>query len=505
MNNLLYIIAGLVVILLVGILLLRKNKAQQSSTRPYARSSSNVSSTSPVSRNEKTLSSSMANENKFDPVSIAQRFMDQQRHDKAIEALNRGLQQKPNDSQMLLKLLSIYGTTDQLDNFKKVHESIKAQNNPESIASANELHSVYFEKSETFTTDDKSTEKQDYAEGLDFGLPTNQSNGSESIHNDDKTQNSDITQDSDNTIATDTSTDSLSLSGDLTAADITVDNNQNDFDLTLSDLESDLENGLNKSTTSTTPVTTLNDHENLSSPTNGDVATVEDTDLSEFDFNFDETEEDNNSSDQTLTSNESDDAQYIEMDIVEDDNDDFMLDFGDLEDGLEDESEDNGFAQEDDNDLTLSLDDLDESDDSGNLYDLESGLNSELQPEEPIVETDSDKKKSSSPLFNDNFLIDDDFDFDAFSENPTSAAPVVSMDPEDTTAESITFEELSERFSADFDFVRSLDNKQVTLDLADQYLQLGEYDSAKRLLKEVMAQGSIDQQRQAKAILNRTA
>lgn len=45
----------------------------------------------------------MANENKFDPVSIAQRFMDQQRHDKAIEALNRGLQQKPNDSQMIAK------------------------------------------------------------------------------------------------------------------------------------------------------------------------------------------------------------------------------------------------------------------------------------------------------------------------------------------------------------------------------------------------------------------
>ncbi|MGO3634433.1 MAG: hypothetical protein ACTJFF_09000 [Moraxellaceae bacterium] len=103
MDNLLYIIAGLVVILLVGILLLRKNKAQPSSTRAHARSSSKVSSTSPISRNEKTLSSGMANENKFDPVSIAQRFMDHQRHVKAIEALNRGLQQKPNDIQMIAK------------------------------------------------------------------------------------------------------------------------------------------------------------------------------------------------------------------------------------------------------------------------------------------------------------------------------------------------------------------------------------------------------------------
>ncbi|MDN6276347.1 FimV/HubP family polar landmark protein [Psychrobacter sp.] len=403
---------------------------------------------------------------------------------------------------MLLQLLSIYGITDQPDNFKKVYDSITAQNNPKSVASANELHSLYFEEPDQLTTQDGSTERQDHSEGLDFGLPTNQTDGSGSIHNDD------ITQNSDNAVATDTSTDNLSLSGDLMAADITVDNNQNDFDSTLSDLEGDLENGLNEPTTNTTPVTTLDDHENLSLPTNSDVA----TDLSEFDFGFDEPEKENNYSEQILTSNESGDAEYVEVDSVEmdsteDNNDDFVLDFSDLED----KSEDNGFTQEDDSGLTLSFDDLDEPDDSGSPHDLESDLNPELQPEEPTVKAESDKQKSSSPLFDDNFLIDDDFDFDAFSENPTSAAPIVSIDPEDTTVESITseepspIEEFSEQFSADFDFVRSLDNKQVTLDLADQYLQLGEYDSAKRLLKEVMAQGSIDQQRQAKAILNRTA
>ena len=45
----------------------------------------------------------------------------------------------------------------------------------------------------------------------------------------------------------------------------------------------------------------------------------------------------------------------------------------------------------------------------------------------------------------------------------------------------------------------------MTLDLAAQYLQLGEYDSAKRLLNEVMAQGNSEQQSQAQTLLERTA
>ena len=45
----------------------------------------------------------------------------------------------------------------------------------------------------------------------------------------------------------------------------------------------------------------------------------------------------------------------------------------------------------------------------------------------------------------------------------------------------------------------------MTLDLAGQYLQLGEYDSAKRLLAEVMTNGNSEQQSQAQALLDRTA
>ena len=110
-------------------------------------------------------------------------------------------------------------------------------------------------------------------------------------------------------------------------------------------------------------------------------------------------------------------------------------------------------------------------------------------------------------VFDDNTPIDDDTlfsdDFESVDSTvPTSVAPVTDVTA-DSEAESA--EDFSSRFSADFDFVKSLDSNQVTLDLANQYIQLGEYDSAKRLLNEVVAQGNDEQQNQAKALLERTA
>lgn len=116
---------------------------------------------------------------------------------------------------------------------------------------------------------------------------------------------------------------------------------------------------------------------------------------------------------------------------------------------------------------------------------------------------------SSEPLlFDDNTVLEEDFDFEPSAPvMPTSSAPV-------ETDSNITFEneidtesteDFASRFSADFDFVKSLDSNQVTLDLATQYVQLGEYDSAKRLLNEVMDQGNHEQQNQAKLLLKRTA
>ncbi|MDN5694132.1 MAG: pilus assembly protein FimV, partial [Psychrobacter sp.] len=132
------------------------------------------------------------------------------------------------------------------------------------------------------------------------------------------------------------------------------------------------------------------------------------------------------------------------------------------------------------------------------------------------LQTNATAASSNAPTtdrFDDNTLIDDDFDFDSLSVVPTATTPVdVASEiennvPSEFTADTEveTTEDFSSRFAADFDFVKTLDSNQVTLDLASQYVQLGEYDSAKRLLTEVINQGNSEQQSQAQALLDRTA
>lgn len=58
-------------------------------------------------------------------------------------------------------------------------------------------------------------------------------------------------------------------------------------------------------------------------------------------------------------------------------------------------------------------------------------------------------------------------------------------------------------FTDDLSFANNLDPVQVTLDLANRYLNLGEQDSAKRLFEEVLASGNNKQRETAQASLSR--
>ncbi|MDO5768983.1 MAG: FimV/HubP family polar landmark protein [Psychrobacter sp.] len=93
---------------------------------------------------------------------------------------------------------------------------------------------------------------------------------------------------------------------------------------------------------------------------------------------------------------------------------------------------------------------------------------------------------------------------------PTESAPVsdseidLSTGMEDTVTPSTATDIDDSQFATEFGFINDLDGAQVTLDLASQYMELGEYESAKRLLNEVMEQGNSAQQEQAQALLAKT-
>ncbi|WP_296206056.1 FimV/HubP family polar landmark protein [Psychrobacter sp. UBA3962] len=81
--------------------------------------------------------------------------------------------------------------------------------------------------------------------------------------------------------------------------------------------------------------------------------------------------------------------------------------------------------------------------------------------------------------------------------------PEEVVTPESLLTETETETETEDSMQA-FDFIKQLDSVQLTLDLAQQYLDVGEYDSAKRLVQEVIeGQGTAEQKAFAQSLLDR--
>jgi len=578
MDNMLYIVIGLVVVLLVAVLVLRKNKAQQSTTQSLNRTDKDSGAHASTSKTESTGSnqnSAQQNATKFDPLAVAERFIDQQRYDKAIESIERGLIEKPKDSELLLKLLNIYAITNQHDDFTKTYNVIKSSDDATAINDADQLKALLDQEQilsspvssfavESSINDSLTlTDEMTLSDGIDNTLPSTSSN---------------------------TVTDHMSLDFDMTVSDETkpeptvaedhVDSNDDSFDLTLDDLATanvevnnleptpsdvndfDIAKETSAEKTPAEPVTIDDISKNKNINVDDDFALdfdfmSDDSNLSELNFVDDVQVPDSQSQDIN-----SDDDFVLELDdlVEETDSTDF------LENSTQTNSEDFALPLENEDSLavensTLSMDTLDaqaDLDKSSSILELDGvednfatldamSANDELSINEdslsvvdevPEVDTttlmldteaSNSEVSSTEALDNETFddkvringsidngpSIDDEFDFDSVATLPTASMPVESennVSLVDDNADSQNLDTLASpdidfaaQFATDFDFVNTLDSNQVTLDLAGQYLQLGEYDSAKRLLNEVITQGNSEQQNQAQEMLARTA
>lgn len=525
---------------------MRKNKAQKPSAPTAVQADKNLAASNPATtsgaKQRSPTQQNADNEGKFDNLSVAQRFINQQRYDKAIETLSRGLIEKPNDSQLLLKLLGIYATTNQTDDFHRVYDDIKSHSDPKSIAQADELKSLLIEEpnqAAQYAVAAEDTQNTDF-ESLDFDLPASQ------VVNTPTVQDT-VTAEDSVTPLIDEPTEKSGLSDDFNDVNPTVENVDDTFDLTLNDLEND---GDEPTATSVMPVSQVDivEEENLTLDASDTTPIIQDNNISDFDFGLDLPEQTDNITGPSVSSTTDSAPQDI---MLEDE--DFVLDFSDLEAGVDtDAAKATGetttdVTQNSEDDFVFSLDDIDES----------VAIDNVLESEQPALAEDNDlgdfileennfkdnnfesndfedssfedqpldnnalenthieasSMAPATPLtFDENILANDDFDFDSLADAPTATTPVdAEYDVNTVDSEIVTYnevetkEDFSLRFAADFDFVKTLDSNQVTLDLAGQYLQLGEYDSAKRLLNEVMTQGNSEQQQQAQMLLDRTA
>ena len=542
MDNMLYIIAGLVVILLVAVLVMRKNKAQ----KPSKPLSINTGKIEPLSKHAASKSTptqtATNNDKKFDHIKIAQRFMDQQRYDKAIETLNRGLSEKPNDSQLSLKLLAVYATIDESENFNKVYDAIKASNDEKSIAQADELKALLTEEQTQVAKQTMLADKSEDNgfESLDFNLPINKASSDSAVLDTDAAQNIDYKNDSSK--ATDETVTTSNAFNDNAFDDDNFDDIEQAFDLSLSDLEDSNNESVPTTDANSAPVTTLDlVDENILTPTtmvidtdNNSHSTDSDSD---FDFDFELSEQSLTSTESPVNSatHDSVNSGLNELSLE----DEFVLELeGDANTVINDAPVITETPYLDDDRLTLSLDNVDILDETQNNtaiqhsivednfddfsfedISIEDANIKDISAEETDIVKNDSEASSIAPttmMFDDDTVIDDDFNFDSLSESNTASTPV-EIDSEYANthidnaidiapaADTSSIEDFSSRFAADFDFVKSLDSNQVTLDLAGQYVQLGEYDSAKRLLNEVVAKGNSEQQQQAQLLLDRTA
>ena len=542
MDNMLYIIAGLVVILLVAVLVMRKNKAQ----KPSKPLSINTGKIEPLSKHAASKSTptqtATNNDKKFDHIEIAQRFMDQQRYDKAIETLNRGLSEKPNDSQLSLKLLAVYATIDESENFNKVYDAIKASNDEKSIAQADELKALLTEEQTQVAKQTMLADKSEDNgfESLDFNLPINKASSDSAVLDTDAAQNIDYKNDSSK--ATDETVTTSNAFNDNAFDDDNFDDIEQAFDLSLSDLEDSNNESVPTTDANSAPVTTLDlVDENILTPTtmvidtdNNSHSTDNDSD-SDSDFDFDLSEQSLTSTESPVNSatHDSVNSGLNELSLE----DEFVLELeGDANTVINDAPVITETPYLDDDRLTLSLDNVDILDETQNNtaiqhsivednfddfsfedISIEDANIKDISAEETDIVKNDSEASSIAPttmMFDDDTVIDDDFNFDSLSESNTASTPVETDseyanthidDAIDIAADTDSAEDFSSRFAADFDFVKSLDSNQVTLDLAGQYVQLGEYDSAKRLLNEVVAKGNSEQQQQAQLLLDRTA
>lgn len=550
MDNMLNIVAGLMVIILLAVLLLRRNKAQKPPTRPITKASKSTATSVPVAR--KPTESSHPDQSiidqgatKFDPLTIAQRFIDQQRYDKAIETLERGLKDKPQDTQLSLKLLNIYAITNQHQDFNKTYDAIHSSADTVAIDEANQLKALLDQEQVQNTPVQPQADKEADFESIDFDLSTSQqATQTQPIQNIDSLDNSD-----------DFNTLDLNVQSEIVEAQhIDSDNNANDdgFSLTLDDLETselavsdseashtapdDSELDISADETFEKPSSTV---ENIDNDFTFDFDSPADTDL--FVEETPKTHAQESHSEESISlendfvldledlSKEADDFDIQENENAEqnteiDSSEDFMLFLEDEEERKNEANILSDFnAQTEDTDSVLGMgvaDTISQLDELSFDDEISIDTNTDTQPTtEDVTAATTDSSVQDSAPADDNMLIDDDFDFDALISSPSADTPVVtegddtdairfSEDADTHSQDPVTPEasaDFAAQFDADFDFVKTLDNNQVTLDLATQYLQLGEYDSAKRLLNEVVMQGNSEQQSQAQVLLARTA
>lgn len=454
-----------------------------------------------------------------------------QRYEEAVTELKRFLMTHPKDERALLKLLQVYGITNNRGAFHQLHSKIHEIGSPELIEQADFCRSLLEDdlvetpkavpatnevKVDMLEFDAPQTIEEPKAyvapqsaplepeessfELEDFSFddsPTNTADGDENfdLSFDDSTtvsgepepdfdfnfeeQTTPTTAADDNTFdLEELSFDSLEQEG-LQKDDLSFDEPVQSNNATTTNLSDDLDFGLD-----------LGDEtlatQNNELPEEDNAFALDDLSFDDLDLGQSQSLEQEQSLDKTAdTANLNDFEQEFSFDGLE---------LGGIEE-KETDSLDTSFALED---LDFSSDSKISSVEPSVAEATKESSTQALFADEPSVEASIEDFnqatiEQSTTVFDDNLLLDDialDKDTALFDDShgiEESPAPSVSEPAP------VPISELA--------LGTNTDTPAITLELAQQYLNLGEQDSAKRLLQEVSQSGSSEQQQKAQSLL----
>lgn len=343
----------------------------------------------------------------------------------------------------------------------------------------------------TFDLDDSKPTAENDGLDFDFGIESTEEDHTIATQSDQPSLQTDTNDDL--TALTDTLDTSDDLSFDLSEDDVVSDNLVSDVES--ADLSFDIESDFDLNTEVDATESAVVRDANIQ-----DVNEVVVNDVSEI------------SADALTTDQGNEDDSSL------DDSLDFDLGSLDDLDGLDSLDDDASKVASDSaasDSLTTHLDDTTELSNEFDLSDF--GLDDDLitqddssQPSQPLNQQSQQPQQPQQPQQDSDdrqaFDLGMDLDFDTADVSPVqsdvkaqepSISDLTPTDPDANVAsdKSSNLVDLSELDVSD------LDNAQITMDLAGQYIELGEYDSARRLLNEITQSANEPYLNQAKELL----
>jgi pilus assembly protein FimV len=248
----------------------------------------------------------------------------------------------------------------------------------------------------------------------------------------------------------------------------------------------------------------------------------------EFDLGTEEAEESTDDENALDFDMSLDDGNEIEMDISEpeDQGNEIELDIGEPEASDSDDGGielDLGTSEEDDEPIRLDIDDASDEvsldmdiEDSSSSDEDDMSIELDMSEDDGGIELDlsieeeqpePEKESSDEPVMDFDFSLDDDtpddsaeaeFDLDGTVELPKNALGSVEADDDDDDDDDHT---VFVPRAAQPEEQSAEDEIATKLDLAKAYVELGDSDSAKAILDEVMTEGNDEQRKQAEDLL----